>query len=484
MSRRLSATDAAFLYLETASTPMHISSIYALEGELAFEKVLKHFESRIHLLPAFRQRLAQVPFNLAHPMWVDDPEFDLRNHVKHLQLPKGATLEGGIDAATELNEPMLDRRRPLWRFHVISGVPDKTLILHQNHHATIDGLGAIELSTVLYDLDPELEQPPPPVDLWRPEPVPGPMQRLSDAVRDQLHTLRQGGGSRLLGDAGKRHLVSKALGTIGRFLTRPAITAPFNAAPVGPKRRVRYVQHSLAEIREVRRALGGTVNDVVLAVVSDAVARYLEQHDERTDDGYLRIMCPVNLRTEDEAGTPGNLVTAVFPQLPAWPMTPVQRLIAVRAEMQRIIHSGEAQALTLLADLTSFIPPMPLAPAQLVGTPWDPTAFAARLPRPEWPPRRWRPPNFGFNFVCTNIPGIQEPQYLVGHKVTATIGLLVLALNVGFSVTVMSYNKEVFISFICDPTLLPDLEAVVESAEASFAELLGAARERARLLSA
>ena len=195
-------------------------------------------------------------------------------------------------------------------------------------------------------------------------------------------------------------------------------------------------------------------------------------------------MCPVNLRREDEAGTPGNLVTAVFPQLPAWPMTPVQRLIAVRAEMERVIHGEEAQALTVLTELTAFVSPVAMAPAQLVGTPWDPTAFAAGMPRPGWPRRRWRPPNFGFNFICTNIPGIQEPQYLVGHKVTATIGLLVLALNVGFSVTVMSYNKEVFISFICDPTLLPDLDAVVEATEASFAELLGAARERVRLLSA
>ncbi|TNF88461.1 MAG: hypothetical protein EP301_04875, partial [Gammaproteobacteria bacterium] len=228
MSRRLNATDAAFLYLETASTPMHIASIYVLEGEVAFDQVLEHFEARIHLLPAFRQRLAQVPFNLARPVWVDDPEFDLRNHVKHFHLPEGAKLEDGIDAATELNEPMLDRRRPLWRFHVINGVPGKTLILHQNHHATIDGLGAIELSTILYDLEPEFTQPPS-VDLWQPEPVPGPIQRISDAALDQLKAARESRGSRLLEDAGKRRLVSKAFGVIGRFLTRPVITAPFNA---------------------------------------------------------------------------------------------------------------------------------------------------------------------------------------------------------------------------------------------------------------
>ena len=128
MSRRLSALDASFLALETASGPMHISSVYVLEGELAFEKALARFEARIHLLPALRRRLAQVPFNLARPIWVDDPDFDLRNHVKHFRLPEGATLEEGIDAATALNEPMLDRRRPLWKFHVISGVPGRTLI--------------------------------------------------------------------------------------------------------------------------------------------------------------------------------------------------------------------------------------------------------------------------------------------------------------------------------------------------------------------
>lgn len=478
MSQRLSATDALFLYLESAAAPMHISSIYVLEGELPFETVLEHFESRIHLIPAFRLRLAQVPFNLAHPTWVDDPEFDLTNHVKQFQLPEGATLEDGIDAATRLNEPMLDRRHPLWKFYVISGVPSKTLILHMNHHAMIDGIAGVGLTTIIYDFDRDggdthaAQQP------WHPEPVPGPMKRLSEALRDNLKSMGNTRPLSLFGNARQRHLISKAVDVISRFVTQPTITAPFNAGLVGPKRHARYIKRSLSEFREIRHALGGTVNDVVLTVVSEAVARYLESHNEKTSDQYMRIMCPVSVRTEDETGTLGNKVTTVFPVLPAWPMNVVQRLTTVCAETQRIKHDEEAQALAQITQAGSWLWPVALAPTQLVGTPWDPTALAARIPLPVYSTSRWRPPNIGYNFVCTNIPGVQVPQYLVGHKVTDTIGLLVLAFNVGFSATIMSYNKELFFSFICEPRLLPDLEVIVGAAQESFDELLVAARQR------
>jgi WS/DGAT/MGAT family acyltransferase len=477
MAQRLSTTDALFLYLESAAAPMHISSIYVLEGELSFERVLEHFESRIHLVPACRRRLAQVPFNLAHPTWVDDPEFDLANHVLHYQLPEGATLEDGIDAATTLNEPMLDRRRPLWKFYVINGVPGKTLILHMNHHAMIDGIAGVELSKIIYDFDAEggdkqtLKEP------WHPEPFPGLMKRLSEALQDNLKSLGNGRTLSLLSNTRQRHLISKAAGVISRFVTHPTITAPFNAGLVGPKRHARYFKLSFTEIKEIRQVLGGTINDVVLTVVSEAVARYLESHDEQTSGRHMRIMCPVSVRTEDETGTLGNKVTTVFPVLPAWPMDVVQRLTTVCAETERIKQDEEAQALAQITEGASLVWPIALAPTQLTGTPLDPTALAARLPLPVYAKSRWRPPNIGYNFVCTNIPGVRVPQYLLGHQVTDTIGLLVLAFNVGFSVTVMSYNKELFFSFICEPRLLPDLETVVDAAQASFDELLTAARE-------
>ncbi|MGI9324831.1 MAG: wax ester/triacylglycerol synthase family O-acyltransferase [Pseudomonadales bacterium] len=482
MNQRLSAMDALFLYLETAAAPMHISSIYLVEGEVSYQSVLELFESRIHLAPACRRRLAQVPLNLAHPTWVDDPDFDLTNHVKHVQLPNDTTLQGGIDAALELSEPMLDRSRPLWMYYVISGVPDKTLILHINHHAMLDGLAGVQLTTVFYDFEPSGGNRQPPTEIWHPEPIPSPVQRLTEALQDNLINARDSKLLSLFGNAKQRHLINKAISVISRMVTRPVITAPFNAGLVGPKRQAKYIKRSLAEIREIRHALGGTVNDVVLTVVSEAVARYLASHDEPTNGHYMRIMCPVSVRSEDEAGTLGNKVSAVFPVLPAWPMDLVDRLTTVCAETERIKHGEEAQALALTTEIASSIWPVALAPTQLVGTRWDPTVLATKIPLPAWPKSHWRPPNFGYNFVCTNIPGVQVPQYLAGHKVTATIGLLVLSFNVGFSMTIMSYNKELFFSFICEPRLLPDLQTIVEATEASFEELLEAARHREQQL--
>jgi WS/DGAT/MGAT family acyltransferase len=482
MTQRLSAIDALFLYLESASGPMHISSVFVLEGELPYEDVLAHFESRMHLLPDCRRRLAQVPLNLAHPVWVDDPDFKLTNHVKHFAVPEGSTLEDGIDAATRLIEPLLDRRRPLWKFYVISGVPDRTLILHINHHSMIDGISGIELTKVIYDFEPDAGEPPPPETAWHPEPIPGPVKRVSEALRDNFTQQESGQTPSLFGSPRRRRLTRIAADVIRRLVTRPTITAPFNAGLVGPKRHARYIKRSFDEIREIRHALGGTVNDIVLTVVSEAVARYLEGHNEKTRDQYMRILCPVSVRTDDEAGALGNKVVTVFPVLPAWSMDVAHRLTAVCAETERIKHAEEAQALAQILESASGIWPVALAPTQLVGTPWDPTAIAARFPLPVYSNTRWRPPNIGYNFVCTNIPGVQVPQYLLGHKVTDTIGLLILAFNVGFSATIISYNKELFFSFICEPRLLPDLEVIVEAAQASFEELLAAARERASQL--
>jgi diacylglycerol O-acyltransferase len=485
MTTRLTATDASFLYMESASGPMHISSVYVLEGELEFERLQQHFAERIHLVPAYRRKLAQVPFNLAHPTWVDDPDFNLNDHLEHVQLPPGSTVEDGLDAAAELNEPMLDRSRPLWKVCLISGVTDKTLLLQMTHHAMIDGVSGVELTTILYDFDPQGANREPPEKAWEPEPVPGPLEAFTEALADNLQTARESRPWEMFNSTKQRHLLGRAARVMGQFLTRPAITAPFNAGIVGPKRKVRFIKHSFAEIREIRRALGGTINDVVLTVVSEAVARYLSAHDEQTEGQHLRIMCPVSVRTENESGALGNRVSAIFPMLPAWPMDVVRRLTAVCAETERIKHDEEAQAMALVSESGSDVWPVAMAPTQLIGTPLDPTVFAARSPMPVLPTiSGWRPPNFGYNFTCTNVPGVQVPQYLAGHKVIDTVGLLVLNGNVGFSITILSYNQELFYSFICEPRLLPDIETIVDATNESFRELLIAARERAQQLSA
>ncbi len=479
---RMSQTDASFVYMESASGPMHISSVYILDGELPFERFMTHFEKRIHLVPAYRKKMQQIPFSLGHPVWVDDVNFDLRHHVIHHQLSPGTSLEDAMEVAVELNEPLLDRNVPLWNMIMIEGVPGKTLLLQRNHHAMIDGASGMEITMLIYDLDPNAGEPVPPNEPWVPEPAPDQATLMGDAVRENFKNFSQNNPVQLMSRAAtNRAKLTKATEVLGRFAQQPAITAPFNAGAVGPKRKVGWLKKPFGEIRHIRQQLGGTINDIVLVVVSEAIARYLENQGERVEGQFMRIMCPVNVRTESQEGALGNQVSAIFPRLPAQPMDVLQRLNVVVAETERIKRDEEAQALTVLQESMPEIPPIGMLASQLIGTPFDPTVLQARIPQPVMPAvGGFRPPNTGYNFTCTNVPGIQMPQYMCGMEVTDTIGLLVLNGNIGFSVTILSYNKQLFFNFICEPNLLPDLQQVIDGANDVFQELLDISKDKSK----
>ena len=474
---RLSATDAAFLYSETASGPMHISSVFVVEGELTYERFFQHFAQRMHLLPAYKRKIAMVPFNMSHPKWVDDPDFDLSKHLYHHELPAEVSFQEALNFTVDLNEPMLDRSKPLWENHIVTGLPGLTFVLNRTHHCMIDGASGMELAQVMYDFEPVPTPPeaPPQKDIEQP---PGQLQLYNEAVQDNLRALSEIRPTDWMPENGKqRELIQRASKVFTDFVTRPAITAPFNRSMVGPKRRADFLRRSFSEIREVRRAFGGTINDVVLTVVSEGMARYLSNHEQKLENKHMRVMCPVNVRTEDLKGALGNQVSAIFPMLPAWPMDPSSRLAAVRTEMENIKSNEDAQAVTLASEAGSGIWPLAMAPTQVVGTSLDPTVWAARFPLPVMPDLGWQPPNVGINFVCTNVPGVQVPLYLAGHKVRDTIGLLILCGNVGFSTTVLSYNKELYINYICEPRLMPNLGALTAASNEAFDELLAAARQ-------
>jgi WS/DGAT/MGAT family acyltransferase len=475
---RLSGTDASFVYTESASGPTHVASIYVVDGELPFDEIFEHFRARMHLIPRFTRRMVFVPFNLAHPKWVDDPEFDLANHVQLREIPEGSTLWDAVDAAMALNEPLLDRTQPMWKCHVVKGVPGKTLLLQIVHHAMIDGVSGVELSTIMFDMDPNAPDPAPPAEPWQPAPLPSAAELMTEAVRENLDNLSQRFArptSRPSGD--RRELTATATQLLLNFVLRPAITAPFNAGLVGPQRRFRWIKHDFAEAREVRRVLGGTVNDLVLTVVSEAAARYMEAKGVDVADQFLRIVCPVSVRREDEMGVVGNRVSAIFPVVPAWPMDVVERLNRVRRETERIKNGNEAQALTLLMEQSNDVPPLAMAPSQLIGTSFDVTALAARLPLPVLPQMATNLPNVGVNFTLTNVPGVQVPLYLLGRPIVDNVGVLLLTGNLGLGIAIHSYNKQLFYAFLCEPRLLPDLENLVEETERVVAELRTAAQE-------
>lgn len=474
---RLTDHDASFLYQETASGPMQAAGIYVLEGVVIREQVFAHYQARLHLAPRLRQKLAFVPMNLAHPKWVDDPDFDLEHHILERTLPTGSSVEDGVALALELNEGVLDRNRPLWRVFVIQGVPDKTLLLTQMHHAMVDGASAIQLTMVLFDFDENAADPPPPKEPWNPDPVPTPLELLTEAMRENVQDAVGGDPrERLRTFQEGQSLMQRGADEFSRFFTQPAMTAPWNASVVGPKRDLKWFVHEFATFREIRRQLGGTINDIALAAVTEGAARYLEAHSEPTQGQHLRIMCPVNVRTESEAEGLGNRVSAIFPTLPAWRLGAVERLQAVMAETQRLKSDQQAQALTLMQESAPSVPPVLMSATLTVGTAYDLTRWSAANPPPVFPASGPRPPNFGFNFTCTNVPGVQVPQYLAGHRISNTLGLLMLGGNLGYGVAVTSYDQNMIFTFTADPRLMPDLERMATEVETVFEQLLAAAR--------
>lgn len=354
---RLTDHDASFLYGESASSPMHGAAISVLEGESSFEAIFAHLEARIHLVPRYRQRLVFVPMNLAHAKWVDDPDFDLANHVKRHQLNSGAvSVEEAFDEVLGLAEQILDRSRSLWMMYVVEGIPGHTLLVSLAHHAMIDGASGVDISVILMDLEPDALPPGPPNELWEPEPLPLPVELWTEALQHNFDQIMNNFSLRPR-DTRRERLLQRGTEVMSRFMTQPVITAPWNAGIVGPKRRLESTQYDFAEFREIRRALGGTINDVVLAVVSESAARYLQAHAESTEHQYLRIMCPVSVRREDETGTLGNRVSAMYPLLPAWPMSMRERLATVIEETQRLKANLEPQALELLMESSPYVPP-------------------------------------------------------------------------------------------------------------------------------
>ena len=483
---RLSALDASFLYTETASGPMHGTAVSIIEGEVPFEVIFRHIASRLHLVPRYRQRLALVPFNLAHPKWVDDPNFDLANHVIRHSLPEGSTIDDALQAALKLNEPLLPRDKPLWRIYSLEGVKGRTLLIQMGHHAFVDGASGVDLSLVIFDLQKDAPQPEP--EPWHPKPLPTPMELTREAMQETVTNLSTQNpfsvGNFSAEHAGKRvEFMRRAAESMTRFVAEPVITAPWNAAPIGPKRNFLWRKFSFADIRRIRSTLGGTINDVVLAAAVEAAARYLKAHDERTEGRHLRVMCPVNVRTEDERGALGNRVSAIFPVFDAEPTDMTTRLHKVRWETEQIKNNQEAQAMQMAMESAPELPPVAMAPTLLVGTLWDPTVLAANFPMPVLPKFGPRPPMLGINFICTNVPGVQTTQYLAGYPILDNLGMLMLAGNLGYGIVISSYNQNIYFNFICDRRLMPDLERMADGVNDAFNELLSVA-EHAKAASA
>ena len=331
---RLTGLDSSFLHLESDATHMHVAGCMVFAGEPPeYDEIVDEIVSRLHLVPRYRQRLAFVPLHQGRPVWVDDPHFNVRFHVRHTALPQPGGDQQLRRLAGRVFSQALDRSRPLWELWLVEGLcDDRFAVLSKTHHALVDGVSGVDIVSVLFDSSPDPMPVSPPEQQWIPRPLPSGAQLLADALLERATVpaeIARGARATLRGPRQVAGRVGKAVGGVGavaRAGLQTAPASPFNVR-IGPHRRFTWVRGDLSQFKAIKNALGGTVNDVVLAVVADTLGRYLRLHGEETDDLVLRAMVPVSVRADVERGALGNRVAAMWVPLPVGPIDPVQTAV-------------------------------------------------------------------------------------------------------------------------------------------------------------
>ncbi|MFP5308645.1 MAG: WS/DGAT/MGAT family O-acyltransferase [Actinomycetes bacterium] len=459
---RLSATDAAFLHMETPTQHMHVGGVFLFEApptEFDFQRFTALVRSRLHLVPRYRQKLAWAPLNLANPIWVDDPDFDIAYHVRHAALPRPGGMPELMEYAARILSRQLDRDRPLWELYVIEGLEDgRIALLGKNHHAMIDGVAGLDIATVMLDLTPDGSETIPDPQPWTPQPAPSGYELAASAVADLLRSPSELVDSvRRVADAprnaaGRALRVGRGLVSVARAnLSKPAPRSLLNQPP-GRHRRFAIQRIALDDVKTVKNAFGTTVNDVVLAMVADATGRYLRHRGADTDGVWLRAMVPVSVRQSGQEGALGNEVVSVFVSLPMFEMDPVERLEVCHAAMADVKQSHHAVGAGFLIGLTDFAPPTIHAMASRL-------AARARL----------------FNFLVTNVPGPQIPIYCLGGRLLGAFPFAPLSATQSYAVGLTSIDGWMNFGITADYDAVPDVERVTGYLKGALADLLASA---------
>ncbi|MDO8615787.1 MAG: wax ester/triacylglycerol synthase family O-acyltransferase [Dehalococcoidia bacterium] len=459
LGRRLSAQDATFLYAEREAAPMHIGSIAVFDGEISYARFVDNIASKLHLIPRYVQLVVPAPLNIGHPTWEWAPDFDLSRHIKRLRIEAPGTDAQLFDLASQLFAGVLDRDKPLWEMYLVEGLEgNRTGLVSKVHHCLVDGVSGIELLMIVMDVSAN-PAPPAPGSLPQAPPLPGPLERLIDAVFDNAAAgldrwteLRKSAVDALTTGDPRARAVMRALETAIPYFSTPMARAPFNK-PLTPGRKLACSEFSFAEIRAIRAACGGTVNDVVLAVLGGALSRYLDMHGEQTEGRNMRILTPVNVRREDERGALGNRISMLLVEVPVGVHDPVERLRIINERTDALKRRNVADGLQQLSDLLGGAPPAF-------------QAFAAGLPTP---------PNTLAHMVCTNVPGPMIPLYSVGHRLLAHYPLVPIAWEMGIGCGVTSYNQKLYFGLIADAEAAADVQRLKEFLDQSFIELRSAA---------
>jgi WS/DGAT/MGAT family acyltransferase len=455
---RLTGLDAAFLHLESGGAHMHVASVLTFEGAPPpYDELLAHLEARLHLVPRYRQKLAFVPYGQGRPKWVDDPHFNLGYHVRHTALPHPGTDTELKRLAGRLFAQPLDRHKPLWELWLVEGLDgDRFALLSKTHHALVDGISGVDIAAVLFDATPDPQAPvdrPPP---WVARPEPSSSELLAEALLERAtvpaEALR---GMRALTRAPRKAIQAAAsMGALAWAGVHAAPPSRFNV-PIGPHRRYTWIEADLDRFKAIKNALGGTLNDAVLAAVTLALGAYLRRDGDDTEGLVLRAMVPVSVRVDDERGVLGNRVAAMYAPLPVGLTDPKEVFDEVHTAMGHLKRSGQAVGAQRLTEIADF------APTTIMSQ-------AARLQA------RQRL----FNLVVTNVPGPQVTLYLLGRRLLGLYPVVPLAQRQALGIAIMSYDGRLAFGLLGDYDAMPDLEDLGDDIERAVDALSVAANAK------
>jgi diacylglycerol O-acyltransferase / wax synthase len=460
---RLSPLDASFLHVEDDVSHMHIGSVAVFEGpQPPFADIVDMVESKLDLVPRYRQRVRFVPLELGRPVWVDDEHFNLEYHLRHTALPSPGGEKELRKLVGRVMSQQLDRARPLWEIWVVEGLEDgRWAMVAKTHHALVDGVSGTDLLAVIMDLSPDAERPAEP-SAWTPQPAPSGLQLMADSLENVLRSPYEQMRAFRAQTRMVRRVLGYALEVVGGLvalggLVRPTPLSSLNG-PLGPHRRYAWASTSVDEIKQVRKTLGGTFNDVVLASITNGFRELLLTRDEDVER-VVRTLVPVSVRPRDASGraigdgTFENKVSAMFAELPVDIEDPVLRLQLISEQMKDLKESKQAVAGEALTSMSGFAPPMLLALGMRLAT---------------------RAGQRNVNTVTTNVPGPQFPLYAAGRRMLRAFPYVPLAGQVRLGVAIFSYDGEVNFGITGDYDSTEDIDILAGGIEDGMAQMLKA----------
>ncbi|GAS87761.1 WS/DGAT/MGAT family O-acyltransferase [Mycolicibacterium brisbanense] len=469
--KQLSGLDATFLYLETPTTFGHVTGLMIFERPNEefdpYAAVYAKYASLIGELEPLRRRLVEVPLGLDHPYWIDDPNFDLDFHIREIHLARPGMADQLADQVSRIVGRAMDRSRPLWEVYVIDGLHSgRWALLTKYHHATIDGAAGQLMLNIITDTEPDTA-PPGPGPAWQPEALPSTADLLRKtavnlaghpvkALRVQTRLVRQladaAGIDSVSSAASKTGSAIKSLARLGKedgpkipLPTSPAPPTPWNK-PITGHRRFAMRTTSLENIKRLKNATGGTVNDIVMAICAGGLRQYLLAHDALPDRP-LRAMVPVSIRTGDEEDPWTNRVSAIFPELPTDCEDPLERVARCRDAMLDAKRLLDLMPADQLGDLAQFSAPVLSTSAMRLASRFGLAHRIAATP---------------FNLVISNVPGPRKPVYFAGAQLRHQFPVSIVTDGQGLNITVVSYMNRLDLGFVVDRELVPDVWDLVD----------------------